>query len=185
MEVSKPTKHTVGVYNRTTGERRVLGVIRVAADTDAARRLAYEQACNLFHQYANNNKDDNLHYSVCDDSYIIGSAADPNSDNYDPKRYGPRPQDFQAAVEDTSRDVEVIGHVFKELRRGEEKHPGWPNDVIYGVGIITEEVGEAMTEAIDFTRATCVRDRDLAACRLKIELAQAAASAIRMLIHLE
>ena len=83
--------------------------------------------------------------------------------------------------------------IFDELISGEKKHPGWPHDLIHAVGIITEEVGEAMRDAIDLTywkwnagpgkgseaeyRASRLND-------LRRELAQVGAMAIRALIHL-
>jgi NTP pyrophosphatase (non-canonical NTP hydrolase) len=72
----------------------------------------------------------------------------------------------------------VIERVFEELRKAEAKHPHWPDDTIHAVGIITEEVGEAMQAAIDCTYS----GGDLE--HLKTELAQTGAMAIRALLHL-
>ena len=73
----------------------------------------------------------------------------------------------------------VIELIISELRKAEEKHPFWPEDFIHAVGIITEEVGEAMQEAIDWTY-TDKRNIN----NLKKELAQTGAMAIRALMHL-
>lgn len=69
--------------------------------------------------------------------------------------------------------------IFSELRKAEEKHPGWPDDVIHAVAIMVEEAGEAMQAALDVH----YRGRDIE--DLRIELAQTGAMAIRALIHLE
>lgn len=37
---------------------------------------------------------------------------------------------------------ELVVVVFDELSRAEEEHPFWPADLLHGVAIITEEVGE-------------------------------------------
>ena len=69
--------------------------------------------------------------------------------------------------------------IFSELRRAEEIHPGWPEDVVHAVAIMVEEAGEAMQAALDVHyRNRCIDD-------LRIELAQTGAMAIRALIHLE
>jgi NTP pyrophosphatase (non-canonical NTP hydrolase) len=72
----------------------------------------------------------------------------------------------------------VIEMIFSELRKAEEKHPGWPDDVIHAVGILVEEAGEAMQAAIDHTYS----GGDIE--RLRKELAQTGAMAIRALLHL-
>lgn len=74
---------------------------------------------------------------------------------------------------------EVFDLIISELRAAEEKHPSWPADVIHAVGILAEEAGEAMKEAIDVTYKGKSTDD------LKKELAQTGAMAIRALINLE
>lgn len=71
-----------------------------------------------------------------------------------------------------------LSKVLSELKKAEDKHPGWPNDPIHAVGIITEEVGEAMQAAIDCTYS----DGDIE--ELETELAQTGAMAIRALFNL-
>lgn len=72
----------------------------------------------------------------------------------------------------------VIELIFDELRNAEKKHPGWPDDKIHAVGILIEEAGEAMQAAIDH-----VYNGD-GVEKLRIELAQTGAMAIRALINL-
>lgn len=72
----------------------------------------------------------------------------------------------------------AIGLIFAELRKAELKHPGWPEDKIHAVGILVEEAGEAMQAAIDCTYS----NGDIE--KLRIELAQTGAMAIRALLHL-
>ena len=76
---------------------------------------------------------------------------------------------------------EVIQVVMRELERVEIQHPIWPNDPIHVVGIIEEEVGEAMREAINLIYFRESADRD----RLQKELVQTAAMAIRALINID
>jgi hypothetical protein len=76
---------------------------------------------------------------------------------------------------------QVIDLIFVELRTAEAKHPGWPDDKIHAVGILMEEAGEAMKEAIDFTYS---EDKQGVMLRLKQELAQTGAMAIRALVNL-
>lgn len=72
----------------------------------------------------------------------------------------------------------AIALVFDELRKAEAKHPGWPEDKIHAVGILVEEAGEAMQAAIDCTYSGADVEK------LRIELAQTGAMAIRALLHL-
>lgn len=69
--------------------------------------------------------------------------------------------------------------IFIELRRAEEKHPGWPDDPIHAVAIMVEEAGEAIQAAID------VYYNNRRSDDLKKELAQTGAMAIRALLHME
>lgn len=83
---------------------------------------------------------------------------------------------------------EIAMRIADELDRAEKLHPHWPLDPIYAVAILTEEVGEAMREAIDLTFGTSSTDEkesDAAYDRLKTELVQCGAMVFRALIHLE
>ena len=81
-------------------------------------------------------------------------------------------------TDDINAGNRAIELIFNELRKAEAKHPGWPDDKIHAVGILVEEAGEAMQAAIDCTYS----DGDLE--KLRIELAQTGAMAIRALLHL-
>jgi NTP pyrophosphatase (non-canonical NTP hydrolase) len=74
------------------------------------------------------------------------------------------------------RAIELI---FAELRKAEEKYPGWPDDPVHAVAVLVEEAGEAMKEALDVYYKK-KESRDLVK-----ELAQTGAMAIRALIHLQ
>lgn len=75
---------------------------------------------------------------------------------------------------------EVMHWVATELIRAEGLHPGWPTDPIHVCGIITEECGEAMKEAIDL-----MWNRENSTEKLRAELVQTAAMAVRALMELE
>lgn len=86
------------------------------------------------------------------------------------------------------REINAIDLIMAELRRAERKHPGYPADLIHAVGIIAEEVGEAMREAIDIMYGNYRRmpnpsiAKEKALDRYERELAQAAAVCIRALV---
>lgn len=68
--------------------------------------------------------------------------------------------------------------VFKELQRAEHDHPVWPEDIIHQVGILTEEVGEAMQAALDITyHGETIEE-------LRAELRHCAAMSLRALFNL-
>ena len=58
--------------------------------------------------------------------------------------------DNSSTLDTPALDV-VLADICAELSRAKAKHPLWPTDLIHMVGIITEEVGEAMQDAIDLT----------------------------------
>ncbi len=72
----------------------------------------------------------------------------------------------------------AIEMIFSELRIAEAEHPGWPDDKIHATAIMVEEAGEAIQAAID-----CLYSNgDIN--KLKHEIAQTGAMAIRALVHL-
>ena len=73
---------------------------------------------------------------------------------------------------------EALALIYEELERAELKHPVFPRDPIHAVGIMYEERGEAMKEALDWTYANGNRDA------LEQELAHWGAMAVRCLINL-
>ncbi|MCL4473540.1 MAG: hypothetical protein M1455_06325 [Actinobacteria bacterium] len=44
----------------------------------------------------------------------------------------------------------VMSEIMDELEAAEQKHPGWPDDLIHATAIVAEESGEAIQAAIDF-----------------------------------
>ncbi len=85
----------------------------------------------------------------------------------------------EVSLQKNNKVLDAIDLIFQELRKAEEKHPGWPDDVVHAVAIMVEEAGEAMQAALDVHyRGRGIED-------LRIELAQTGAMAIRALIHLE
>ena len=43
---------------------------------------------------------------------------------------------------------QIISDVFDELRRAEEKHPGWPENIFEQLAIVGEEFGEVQQAAL-------------------------------------
>lgn len=84
-----------------------------------------------------------------------------------------------------NRIDDALAILTEALIRAEEKHPGWPDDLLHGIAIITEEIGEASQEAIEWT----YREPDekfariLHLARLANELAQTGAVVLRMLVQ--
>ena len=73
---------------------------------------------------------------------------------------------------------DLLDLIFFELKKAEQQHPGWPDDPVHGVAIMVEEAGEAMQAALNlFYRNGSVE-------KLRKELAQTGAMAIRALLHL-
>lgn len=75
---------------------------------------------------------------------------------------------------------QVIEKVFEELRKAEEKFPGWPDDPVHGAAIVAEEAGELQKAALDF-----YYNRHFSADEMKKEAAQTAAMGIRFLLGLK
>jgi len=73
---------------------------------------------------------------------------------------------------------DAIDQIFRELGAAEEKHPGWPTDVVHATAIMVEEAGEAMQAALD----AYYKRGDLE--HLRQELAQTGAMCIRALVNL-
>lgn len=74
----------------------------------------------------------------------------------------------------------VIDRIFAELNKAEKKFPGWPMDPVHGAAILGEEAGEALQAALDYYYG-----RAISLDKLKKEVAQTGAMAIRMLLFLE
>jgi hypothetical protein len=78
----------------------------------------------------------------------------------------------------TVEGVLVLNKIEHEIFAAEQKHPGWPTDIVHAVAIMMEEAGEAMQAALDVFYKD--GDKEL----LKKELAQTGAMAMRCLLHL-
>lgn len=81
---------------------------------------------------------------------------------------------------------EALDYLVGALKAAEAKHPGWPDDFLHGIAIITEEVGEAAQEAIEWTyrRPDTLKGMVLNLSRLTLELAQTGAVCLRMMIQI-
>lgn len=73
----------------------------------------------------------------------------------------------------------VITKIFKELRDGEIKHPGFPEDILHCACILAEEAGEVVKAANDYHYG-----RKMSQVKLRKEIAQVGAVAIRFLLRL-
>jgi hypothetical protein len=75
---------------------------------------------------------------------------------------------------------EVIEAVFEELRRAEEKFPGWPSDPIHQAAVVAEESGELVQAALDL-----VYNREPTNEKFIQEAIQTTAMGLRLLFNLE
>lgn len=78
----------------------------------------------------------------------------------------------------SDRMDKAISEIFVELRRAEEKHPGYPQDNIHRAAILGEEAGEVLRAAVQL-RYEC-GDR----ATLRKEIVHTAAMAYRFLFAL-
>ncbi len=69
--------------------------------------------------------------------------------------------------------------IIDELKKAEEKFPGFPEDVVHCAAILGEEAGESLKAALDLHYG-----REPCANKLMKETAQAGAMALRFLIRL-
>lgn len=81
----------------------------------------------------------------------------------------------------TNNNEWVIERVFGELKKAEEKFPGWPTDPIHAAAIVAEEAGELVQAAIDFTYSDDLPGH----WQMEEEAAQCAAMGIRFLLGLK
>lgn len=92
----------------------------------------------------------------------------------------------QKGIQKMSAIENIFQSIAEHVLYAEKKHPGWPDDQIHAVGIITEEVGEAMKEAIDYTYFTDGRiEQAVILEKLERELFQSAAVCVRALIAIQ
>jgi NTP pyrophosphatase (non-canonical NTP hydrolase) len=69
--------------------------------------------------------------------------------------------------------------IFAELKKAEDKFPGWPDDPVHGAAILVEEAGELVKASLDFYYG-----RHDGIDQLEKEAAQTGAMAIRFLLGL-
>lgn len=72
----------------------------------------------------------------------------------------------------------AMKRIIDELRKAEEKFPGWPIDILHGACIVAEESGEMIKAAIDYYYGRGDQEQ------LRIEIAQTGAMAIRFLLRM-
>ena len=76
------------------------------------------------------------------------------------------------------RKEQIIKDVFAELKRAEEKFPGFPKDPIHAACVLAEENGELQKAVLQWTYEKCsVMD-------VRAEAIQVAAMALRFLFSL-
>lgn len=79
--------------------------------------------------------------------------------------------------------------ILQEIEEAVQRHPNYPTDPVRRAGILCEEAGECMAEALDLTRVGHSRDMDLRNDReirtaMFQEAKQAAATAIRLMYEM-
>jgi NTP pyrophosphatase (non-canonical NTP hydrolase) len=72
---------------------------------------------------------------------------------------------------------EAIELMISELRKAEEKFPGWPVDPVHGAAIVAEEAGELTQAALDLYYGRGDREK------MRKEAAQTAAMGLRFLFN--
>jgi len=73
----------------------------------------------------------------------------------------------------------VISDLFNELRRAEQKFPGFPDDPIHAAAIVAEENGELQQAVLQWTYEGGIKDS------VYEEAIQTAAMALRFLFHFD
>lgn len=73
----------------------------------------------------------------------------------------------------------AIEMIFDELKVAQEKHPNWPDDLVYGSAILNEEAGELTQAVLDMHFHPSEENME----RVLKEAAQTGAMALRFLAH--
>jgi len=73
----------------------------------------------------------------------------------------------------------VTGQVVRSVLAAEEKFPSWPDDLVHGAAIMSEEAGEAVKAALDYTYGRGFLTH------YRLELLHTAAMCVRALLDLE
>ena len=76
----------------------------------------------------------------------------------------------------------IYSGILDELKKAEESHGDWSNDILHGLAILQEEVGELAQASVDFHYGTKCED-DIS--QVKKEALQSGAMIFRFLIALE
>lgn len=66
--------------------------------------------------------------------------------------------------------------VVREMRRAEEKHPEWPEDIVHAAAIVAEESGELVRAAVN-----CYYENEQLRVEVAEEAVQTAATCLRLL----
>jgi hypothetical protein len=77
---------------------------------------------------------------------------------------------------------DVFDEIAKEIERAQELYPKWPTNLIEATAIVSEKSGEALKEALNLR--ACERPGRGSLPKLRTELLQTAAMAVRALINL-
>lgn len=77
--------------------------------------------------------------------------------------------------------------IWTEIRRASIDHPNYPTDPLRRTALVCEEAGEALREALDLTRVPSMPNNRITDCRsrLRAELVQTAAMAVRYIIEMD
>lgn len=100
-------------------------------------------------------------------------------------RTAPKLDPFAAFEVDPYEFIKACDPVMQEINRSCAKHPRYPADPLRRTAIMVEEAGEAIKDALDLTRSrvvTSMREDDDLRTRLRHEVVQTAAMAIKMLV---
>lgn len=73
----------------------------------------------------------------------------------------------------------AIHKIIEELKKAEEKFPGFPHDIVHCACIVAEEAGEMVKAALDYYYGRSDNQE-----KLRKEIAQTGAMAIRFLLRM-
>jgi NTP pyrophosphatase (non-canonical NTP hydrolase) len=77
-----------------------------------------------------------------------------------------------------SHQQSIINLIFAEVDRAQNKHPNWPEDMVYAAAIVAEENGELTRAAVQYQMEGGTLEA------IKMEAIQTAATCIRLLLSL-
>ena len=84
-------------------------------------------------------------------------------------------------------DQQILQAILDEVNRAKRKHPRWPEHIVARAGIVCEEAGELIREAVNFKyeRESGEESRQQGLDAMRKEAIQTAATAIRFLQNLK